>query len=141
MSLLTSQGHIIEAEAFTRLKAAFPTTWPTLCAPLATAPRSDVLVASGFTLDRYSRRLALQRDPGAVWDFAAKTQLFRLLEVLMTHAPEPVHRHVILKQCWDDRYDMCPNTMAVAVHEIRQALWKEAIVTVPKYGYRMGRAN
>lgn len=88
-----------------------------------------------FTLDTGIGSLV--GPEGAV---SLRPQTFRLLEVLLSHAPELVDRHTLLDAVWG-RSALSPNVLPQAVSELRQALGDPAqkprfIVTVHRRGYR-----
>lgn len=72
---------------------------------------------------------------------ALRRQTFRLLEVLLEHAPELLDRDTLLDEAWG-RTALSPNVLPQAVSELRQALGDKAqspkyIETLHRRGYRM----
>ena len=70
-----------------------------------------------------------------------RRQTFRLLEVLLEHAPELLDRDTLLDEAWG-RTALSPNVLPQAVSELRQALGDNAqspryIETVHRRGYRI----
>ncbi|WP_376696139.1 SUMF1/EgtB/PvdO family nonheme iron enzyme [Wenzhouxiangella sp. EGI_FJ10305] len=70
-----------------------------------------------------------------------RRQTFRLLEVLLEHAPELLDRDTLLDEAWG-RTALSPNVLPQAVSELRQALGDNAkepryIETLHRRGYRL----
>lgn len=89
-----------------------------------------------FTLD--TRTGTLDGPDGPV---ALRRQTFRLLRVLLEHAPGLVDRDTLLDEAWG-RTALSPNVLPQAVSELRQALGDSAqapryIATMHRRGYRI----
>jgi DNA-binding winged helix-turn-helix (wHTH) protein len=70
-----------------------------------------------------------------------RRQTFRLLEVLLSHAPELLDRDTLLDEAWG-RTALSPNVLPQAISELRQALGDSAqspqyIETLHRRGYRI----
>lgn len=70
-----------------------------------------------------------------------RRQTFRLLEVLLTHAPDLVDHDTLLNEAWG-RTALSPNVLPQAISELRQALGDSAskpqfIETLHRRGYRI----
>lgn len=70
-----------------------------------------------------------------------RRQTFRLLEVLLEHAPELVDHNTLLDEAWG-RTALSPNVLPQAISELRQALGDQAqspsyIETLHRRGYRI----
>lgn len=70
-----------------------------------------------------------------------RRQTFRLLEVLLTHAPDLVDHDTLLNEAWG-RTALSPNVLPQAISELRQALGDSAskpefIETLHRRGYRV----
>lgn len=89
-----------------------------------------------FTLD--SATGSVEGPDGAL---TLRRQTFRLLEVLLEHAPDLLDRDTLLDEAWG-RTALSPNVLPQAVSELRQALGDSArepryIETLHRRGYRM----
>lgn len=89
-----------------------------------------------FILDT---RTGTLNGPGG--PIALRRQTFRLLRVLLEHAPELVDRDTLLDEAWG-RTALSPNVLPQAVSELRQALGDRAqapryIGTMHRRGYRI----
>ena len=89
-----------------------------------------------FTLD--SRVGSLIGPEGSI---SLRRQAFRLLEVLLDHAPDLVDRDTLLDEAWG-RTALSPNVLPQAISELRQALGDQAqspryIETLHRRGYRV----
>lgn len=89
-----------------------------------------------FTLD--SRTGAVTGPDGPV---SLRRQTFRLLEVLLEHAPSLLDRDTLLDEAWG-RTALSPNVLPQAISELRQALRDSAkdpryIETMHRRGYRI----
>lgn len=89
-----------------------------------------------FTLDP-----AIGSVEGPDGPLALRRQTFRLLEVLLQHAPELLDRDTLLDEAWG-RTALSPNVLPQAISELRQALGDSArdpryIETLHRRGYRM----
>lgn len=88
-----------------------------------------------FTLDTGTGILVGPSGPVSL-----RPQTFRLLEVLLTHAPDLVDRNQLLDEVWG-RTALSPNVLPQAISELRQALGDPAqapsyIETLHRRGYR-----
>ncbi len=89
-----------------------------------------------FTLDTAT---GVVRGPDG--EVSLRRQTFRLLEVLLEHAPELVDRDTLLDQAWG-RTALSPNVLPQSISELRHALGDSPqapryIATVHRRGYRV----
>jgi DNA-binding winged helix-turn-helix (wHTH) protein len=89
-----------------------------------------------FTLDTGTGSLTGPQGP-----ISLRRQTFRLLEVLLEHAPELVDHNSLLDEAWG-RTALSPNVLPQAISELRQALGDQAqspryIETLHRRGYRI----
>lgn len=89
-----------------------------------------------FTLDSLTGTVVGPDGPVTL-----RRQTFRLLEVLLEHAPELLDRDTLLDEAWG-RTALSPNVLPQAVSELRQALGDSAreprfIETLHRRGYRI----
>jgi DNA-binding winged helix-turn-helix (wHTH) protein len=109
---------------------------PSSLSPFSAILTNMIYNFGDFTLD--SRVGSLIGPEGTI---ALRRQAFRLLEVLLDHAPDLVDRDTLLDEAWG-RTALSPNVLPQAISELRQALGDQAqsphyIETLHRRGYRV----